>query len=113
MTLKKTGTGQLALMICMALTSALIGCSPKAEQANLTSGASDGGGTVAQKPPSEAPPPVSTDPGDPIAGAKALVEKANKTEKFSDMSELFTNESAAAFALPVSMMVGLVAGMGE
>jgi hypothetical protein len=111
MTGKRIGAGLLALMMSMALMSMMIGCSPKEETANVTSGGSSG--TVAQKPPVETPPSASAEPGDPIAGAKALVEKANKTEKFSDMSELFTNESAAAFALPVSMVLGLFAGMGD
>lgn len=99
------------LALTVSLSPVLMGCGAKDEKTNITSSPSSVA-PFAEKPPVETGS-VSTDAGEPIAGAKALVEKAHTTKKFSEMSELFTNETAAAFSLPVFLGISLVAGMGE
>lgn len=109
---KKKGAVGPAMASGVALLLALSGCSPKEEPASVTASSTEAAPAAPVRPPIPAPP-SAMEPGDPIAGAKALVAKANNTKKFSEMSELFTNESAAAFAFPVSIMLGFVAGMGD
>jgi hypothetical protein len=52
-------------------------------------------------------------PGDPVAGAKGLIQKLIGMKKPTEMGEVFTNDSAAAMGLMMTMFVGMASAMGD